>query len=398
MNRVQRGQRFAVTADAWNAMLQAADDLSARRNTFGREWRETFAQACIITVRNDSGGDRQRFNVLGMASTVISPESNLDEFKSRVALGMAVPDIETHVGRWAVLLEPVKAGELGRAVAAGVTVCRVDVKAEGDTHAEIADEQCEYLVSGRTGSAAILWAEAGTGVKWAVVRIGNAGDGPVWAQAQYNWHNAAGDDSYVTCDLYPRQDCDGDAIQTTVQVYLPRGGSVLDPNVVQYQVLECVWDALQERWIARGQYLDGVINKSVAMWAGDPTNLASERPGWALGPIIGRFPVGYSSGETDYDAIAKTGGHKWHGKTENNHPEHNEGHTHPPKYPDNCFPYLDGPSTAGIPIKEPLTIGAAIWDDAEHGVHKGIYNAGDDTDNRPPYYVIAFIQRVDNSV
>ena len=62
------------------------------------------------------------------------------------------------------------AGGIGRATLAGVTVARVDVRREEDGFAELETGNATALRSVPYGSTRILWKEAGTGVKWAVVR------------------------------------------------------------------------------------------------------------------------------------------------------------------------------------------------------------------------------------
>jgi len=396
VNRVQKGQPLRIKAADWNAAQDAAADLAARRNTFGRDWQATFKQTGIVRIRNDSGYDRDRFNVLGIDDTVIKPDENLEEFKNRIALIGVEPKDPDHVGRFAVLLEPIPAGAIGMGVVAGVTVVQVDVQDEDDTFAEIADGVVDNLKSGQAGSALILYKETGTGVKWAVVRLGNPATGLLWGKAVSNWHNAAGNDSYV--DVHPCDDKDGanPDESTTVRVYLPRSGlkdhpeGTEDPNVIGGAVIPFEYDANGDA-ICVGTFLDGVIDKTVQLWIGDPANIDTERPGWADAGYGTYFPVGYAEGDPDYGSIGATGGYKWHGQTENNHPNHNLSHSHPiyvcsPGNQENDYP---------TGVFDHFTLDAQ-WADPHHSEHSGPYNNGD-TDNRPPWKVLFYIKRIDNS-
>jgi hypothetical protein len=69
-------------------------------------------------------------------------------------------------------VEPATIGGFARAAVAGVVACKVAVTA-GHRCCDIAAGNRTHLVSLATGgSAQILWA-AGTGVVWAIIRIGN---------------------------------------------------------------------------------------------------------------------------------------------------------------------------------------------------------------------------------
>jgi len=399
VSHVQKGQplRGNLTAEAWNGAMDAAADLAARRNTTGRDWLETFRQADIVRIRNDSGYARSRFDILGVDDVVISPTDNLDEFKSRPALAGVKPDVKKHIARFAVLLEPLAASAIGMAVVAGVTVVQVDVKDEGHWCAEVEDEGTDHLVSAGAGSAKILWKESGTGVKWAVVRLGHL-ELVRWGKAMTNWHNAAGNGSWVM--VHPCKDRDGTDEDTAVEVkvYLPRSGLVAspegteDPNVIGGAIIPFEYDTNGDA-ICVGTFLDGVINKTVQMWIGSPANIGTERPGWTDAGYGKYFPVGYLASDPDYGTIGATGGYKWHGETENNHPNHNLSHTHPvyvcsPGNQENDYPFG---------VLDHFTLDAT-WYNAHYNHHHGPFNDGIDTDNRPPWKVLFYIKRIDNSV
>ena len=176
LRKVQAGQPLAIPASAYNAFVDAALDHRHRASRVGREARPAFRQASIVLVRNDSGADRERFDVLGVGVPVIDPADGADAFKERVALAGVVPVTGTHEGLFVVLAEPLASGAIGHAFAAGVCPARIDVPdGEGEWRcAEIAGGAMANLVAHPQGSASILWRAGGTGVQWAVVRLGNA--------------------------------------------------------------------------------------------------------------------------------------------------------------------------------------------------------------------------------
>ena len=174
LKKVQSGQPLVIPASAYNAFIDAALDFRQRTAYLGREAQASFQQASIILVRNDSGANRQRFEVLGVDGPIIDPSANEEEFKNRVALSCVAPAADTHEGKFVVLAEPIATGKIGRAYAAGVCPVKIDVPDDDHEwrYAEIADGITANLKVSMQGSAGILWRAGGTGVQWAVVRLG----------------------------------------------------------------------------------------------------------------------------------------------------------------------------------------------------------------------------------
>ena len=111
----------------------------------------------------------------------------------------------------------------------------------------------------------------------------------------------------------------------------------------------------------------------IAMWGGAIVDIPT---GWSLcdgtndgndvatPDLSGKFIVGYDSSDAEYDAIGDSGGFKLHGPTEN---EHAKFRTYTTTSGDNNWAYWDRNQT------DPF---AAV-----------------DTDNRPPFYTLAFIRK-----
>jgi hypothetical protein len=173
LRKVQAGQPLAIPASAYNAFIDAALDFRQRTAHIVQGAQPSFQQTGVILVRNDSGSDRARFEVLGLDVPVITPDVNEEAFRNRLALAGVLPAVDTHEGRYAVLSEPVAAGKIGRAVVDGVTVVKVTVadEAQEPRFAEMADGDATGLAAQASGSTAILWRAGGTGPQWAVVRL-----------------------------------------------------------------------------------------------------------------------------------------------------------------------------------------------------------------------------------
>ncbi|MCG3177995.1 MAG: hypothetical protein BIFFINMI_00318 [Phycisphaerae bacterium] len=233
--KVKPGDPLRIPAATFNAFVDAAEDLRRRQHDQFTSMQPVGSQTVIVPIKNNSGGDLGRFAVLGIDSPVFTPADNEDGFKNRIALVGVTPVAPTHLGRFAILLEPVANGRIGQAAVAGVCVAKVEVQAEDDGFADISDGSTASLASGPSGAATILWKETGTGEKWAVVRFGGGGGaGLLWGKAIDDWSSGN------TVSMHP---CDADGgnedAETTITGYLisPTGGAPAAANVSAGDVL-----------------------------------------------------------------------------------------------------------------------------------------------------------------
>jgi len=170
--KVLPGQSVRLPAAAWNAFIDAALAYKRAAQDLLARTRRSAARTGIVQIKNDSGAARGRFEVLGIDDVVPDPDQNADAFSNGPALVGSTPTLADHRGRFAVLLAPAADGAFAPAVVSGITVAKVSVDDADHLFADVADGDASYLASGVTGAAAILWAESGTGTKYAVVRIG----------------------------------------------------------------------------------------------------------------------------------------------------------------------------------------------------------------------------------
>jgi len=168
---VHPGDPLKIPAATFNSMIDAAAAHRARAHDVRQLPQPSVPHNTVLLVQNSSGADRDRGEVLGIDGVVISPTDNQDEFEQRFALDGVTPTAD-HTGKFVVLAEPIPASGLGRAYVAGACPVQIDVKDESHLYADVTDGEASKLTSGALGSALILWAESGTGTKWAVVQLG----------------------------------------------------------------------------------------------------------------------------------------------------------------------------------------------------------------------------------
>lgn len=179
LGRVNPGDALNFPAQTFNIFCDTAEEVARmKRRQFADRQPGRGINTGIVTVRNDSGGDLDRFAVLGIGAPIIDNSDNLAEFQNRVTFKGQLPDIDLHRGRFVILLEPLADGAIGKAVVSGVCQVLVNVSDAAHTFADVIDGDATTLASAARG-VPMLWKETGTGDdKCAIVRLGQLVDGP----------------------------------------------------------------------------------------------------------------------------------------------------------------------------------------------------------------------------
>jgi len=192
--KVRSGDALRIPAETFNTFIDAARDFKARRQSSTRTPGFDVQQTGIVRVKNASGTDRERFEVLGIDRPLFTPADNLLSFQNQIAFVGVTPIEADHLGRFAVLLEPLRDGMIGQAILSGVTPVRLNVLDEEHDWADIEDGETDSLKTDTAGSAFILWKEPPTGgyggygygygyyggLRWGLVRLSNLSDGDQW--------------------------------------------------------------------------------------------------------------------------------------------------------------------------------------------------------------------------
>src|SRR5687768_15370843 len=105
LRKVVSGERLpGFPAAAFNAFVDTVHAVRAQQLNAGGAQSERFRQGDIISVRNDSGQDAERFDVLGLNVPIIDVDDNESVFKERVALVAGTPST---LGKFGICLEPI---------------------------------------------------------------------------------------------------------------------------------------------------------------------------------------------------------------------------------------------------------------------------------------------------
>ena len=174
--KVHVGQSMGAgfPAHIYNALIDLIN--AQRRGRLNRpaNWVDTIRSAGIVQIQNNSGAVRARGEILGIDSPLILPSADANEFADALRLIGVEPAAEHVPDRFAILREPIEDGKIGLATVSGV--CQVIVSVTDEIHNYAACYPATYagLYSHPYGGARILWRESGTGVKYAIVRMGEA--------------------------------------------------------------------------------------------------------------------------------------------------------------------------------------------------------------------------------
>lgn len=180
--KIRAGQPFrGINAADWNSFLDAAawikqNETVNKKPTINTHKRRTG----IVKVKNGSGADRSRFDIVGFdnAGYIFDPgdDSQLDGFKAEVSLIGVEPTCD-HLGKFGVLVEAITSatpGNIGDAVVSGLVQCRIEVCDSDHEFADVLDGDSTRLISVQNPAGAqIIAKEGGTGERWAIVRLSN---------------------------------------------------------------------------------------------------------------------------------------------------------------------------------------------------------------------------------
>ena len=179
MEKVRSGEAVNIRASTWNAFVDAANWVrEAKQNTLGAGVGSGIGGG-IVPMKNMEDAAYPRFSALVITGVAVSPSANEDEFVScpPVFEGQRMTS-EREGMPYAVLLEPIEAGEIGRAMLLGLTPAKVIINSADDKYAvPKAGSDSGALESSATGVARILWKAGGSGTQWCVLQLGGAGGG-----------------------------------------------------------------------------------------------------------------------------------------------------------------------------------------------------------------------------
>ena len=188
MEKVHQGEAVSIKAATWNSFLDAAEFARRARRLVGAQAVPSGFGGNMVYVRNKCGETIPRFGAVVLADAVIPHDAASEDIECETPAFDGVPaeggdegggeseseeESEKEVRPFAVAVEPIENGEIGRALALGVTPAKVEIVHEEDLCAEpVPGSTSGAMRSTNVGYARIVWKEDGTGEKWCFIRLG----------------------------------------------------------------------------------------------------------------------------------------------------------------------------------------------------------------------------------
>jgi len=187
MEKVKAGDSVVIQASTWNAFIDAANFTKQMRQNQGGKGLRSGVTTGIVLVKNAESETRDRFTALVLNDIAVPPSANENEFLSCPPVFIGQKMTEEREGKpYAVLLEPLAAGQVGRGMILGITPAKVTIKDADDQYAvPTAGSSAGALESSSVGVARIVWKASGSGTQWCLLQLGGAGSGGSGADKAY---------------------------------------------------------------------------------------------------------------------------------------------------------------------------------------------------------------------
>jgi len=177
LRKVLPGEPLSIPASTWNACIDAAQDYKNRTMNIGRKASASaMLSTTVIHVKNKTGDDLKRFDVVGIVKPLFKKdEAGSIDLKNLLAFETFDPTNAGSAGAtgFVILLEDIKAGEIGKAAASGICYARVKTVLGSVAYAEPNSDHGYALVeSFHGGPFRVLWHD----------KIGPIADPPVYQE------------------------------------------------------------------------------------------------------------------------------------------------------------------------------------------------------------------------
>lgn len=168
--KVQRGESLTIEGETFNAFLDAAKFTQNQRHGPNRESGNDVYQSTVLLVRNTDAATYDQFSVLGIESPSIAIAANPQHVLEYPIFNASLP-VATSEGRFCVIQEPARPGQIVRAVISGCTWCSIVKTTAYDEFCDAA-AGVPWLIDSPAGSAQILYHQgAVAGTQFAFVRL-----------------------------------------------------------------------------------------------------------------------------------------------------------------------------------------------------------------------------------
>ncbi len=175
LEKISSGDEFLPSAEMFNTIIDAANIVHGENFDGSHKFNPNVGDADLVLIKNNTGADLEEFHVVKLGSIVITPENSEADFKYETPLFYG-EEIDGDDNTFVITQEPIEKNKIGYAKITGVTAVKLTVNQETDNYASI-DKDAKKLQSATDGSVKILWKQAETGEKWAIVLLASSDGG-----------------------------------------------------------------------------------------------------------------------------------------------------------------------------------------------------------------------------
>lgn len=175
---VSSGQRIGgnFSATDWNRVRQRDSRNAVRDAGFRSQAADDGGMDGVVQILNATGIALQPGDIVALSTPPITPDTApFIEWANNLNFTGLVPSAG-YRGRFGVCVGGATAGSLVPAKIWGEIWAQVLIADETHRFCEVVPGETRWLRSSQAGSAQILWAQEGTGARWAYIRIGNYPD------------------------------------------------------------------------------------------------------------------------------------------------------------------------------------------------------------------------------
>lgn len=179
MKKVQPGEVLEIKASTWNAFIDAANYVKGVQGNQSAASLSNGLHNGVVFVKNMESATYARFSALVLADIVIKPNVNEPEFRDKIPVFTGRKMTEAlEESPYAILLEPVATGKIGRALLLGIVPAKVNITdPEHKFAVPTPNSGSGAMQSEESGVARILWKAGSSGTQWCMLQLGGAGSG-----------------------------------------------------------------------------------------------------------------------------------------------------------------------------------------------------------------------------
>lgn len=177
--RANPGDPLEIPASLHNATIEAVEAYLRAKGFAGGTGAAQRPRQALVWCKNATGGDLAAGAVLGLDGPLVDddPVDAEDAFLfNELILAGIEPADPTHLGKFAVLVDPILDGQIGRAIVQGVVRVQVEITTtDEEKWCDVDDGETGNLLAADGGSARILWREGdGPGTVWCLCLLGGS--------------------------------------------------------------------------------------------------------------------------------------------------------------------------------------------------------------------------------